>query len=383
MDKNLEYEPIRGAHILMIVNPVSGRIGGAHTADKLEAWLKENGAAVDRFETTETENGSGYTAKLAENDYARVVVLGGDGTLNAVLNGMLHRALRGKGGAACMASSFEIKSTRPSVGETIVTIVRDHIDYRKQIFKLAGSDLRRTYRASALGWSWAIIKPLVTIFVYWFAFAIGLRRGGDIEGYPFVLWLISGIVPWFYMSEMLTLGTECILRNRYLVTKMKYPVSTIPTFTSISKFSVHLILMMITILIFVITGNELTIYLVQLPFYMLCNFLFFTGWAMFAAPIAAISTDFSNLVKSFVTAVFWLSGVLFQVDTMHKGLAHKLLMLNPVTFLCNGYRNCFIYHTWFFDQPKRLLYFAVWLVVIYALGIWSYRRTRSEMADVL
>ena len=166
-----------------------------------------------------------------------------------------------------MASSFEIKSTRPSVGETIVTIVRDHIDYRKQIFKLAGSDLRRTYRASALGWSWAIIKPLVTIFVYWFAFAIGLRRGGDIEGYPFVLWLISGIVPWFYMSEMLTLGTECILRNRYLVTKMKYPVSTIPTFTSISKFSVHLILMMITILIFVITGNELTIYLVQLPFY--------------------------------------------------------------------------------------------------------------------
>ncbi len=68
---------------------------------------------------------------------------------------------------------------------------------------------------------------------------------------------------------------------------------------------------------------------------------------------------------------------------MHKGLAHKLLMLNPVTFLCNGNRNCFIYHTWFFDQPKRLLYFAVWLVVIYALGIWSYRRTRSEMADVL
>ena len=49
MDKNLEYEPVRGAHILMIVNPVSGRIGGEHTADKLEAWLKENGAAVDRF----------------------------------------------------------------------------------------------------------------------------------------------------------------------------------------------------------------------------------------------------------------------------------------------------------------------------------------------
>ena len=50
MDKNLEYEPVRGAHILLIVNPVSGRIGGEHTADKLEAWLKENGAAASAID---------------------------------------------------------------------------------------------------------------------------------------------------------------------------------------------------------------------------------------------------------------------------------------------------------------------------------------------
>ena len=65
MDKNLEYEPVRGAHILMIVNPVSGRISGEHTADKLEAWLKENGAAVDRFETTETMPASSCSAATA------------------------------------------------------------------------------------------------------------------------------------------------------------------------------------------------------------------------------------------------------------------------------------------------------------------------------
>lgn len=267
--------------------------------------------------------------------------------------------------------------------KTARTVVADHIAYRKQILKLAGSDLRRTYRASALGWAWAIIKPLITIFVYWFAFSIGLRRGGDISGYPFVLWLIVGIVPWFYMSEMFTLGTECILRNRYLVTKMKYPVSTIPTFTSISKFSVHFILVLITILVFLITGNPITIYIIQLPFYMLCNFLFCTGWALFAAPIAAISTDFSNLVKSFVTAIFWLSGILWQVESMDNKLARLLLKMNPVTYICNGYRNCFIYERWFFEQPKQLLCFALILVVLYSLGIWSYRRTRQEMADVL
>lgn len=47
MDKNLGIRAgTRRAHF-NVVNPVSGRIGGEHTADKLEAWLKENGAAVD------------------------------------------------------------------------------------------------------------------------------------------------------------------------------------------------------------------------------------------------------------------------------------------------------------------------------------------------
>jgi len=49
-------------------------------------------------------------------------------------------------------------------------IIKDHVTYKQQIFKLAKADLVKTYRGAALGWAWAIIKPTVTIFVYWFAF---------------------------------------------------------------------------------------------------------------------------------------------------------------------------------------------------------------------
>lgn len=60
-------------------------------------------------------------------------------------------------------------------------IIKDHITYKQQIFKLAKSDLIKTYRGAALGWAWAIIKPAVTIFVYWFAFEIGLRSGKPVN----------------------------------------------------------------------------------------------------------------------------------------------------------------------------------------------------------
>ena len=56
-------------------------------------------------------------------------------------------------------------------------ICNEHLLYRKQIVRLAKSDLVKTYRGSALGWSWAFIKPMVTIFVYWFAFSYGIRCG--------------------------------------------------------------------------------------------------------------------------------------------------------------------------------------------------------------
>lgn len=262
-------------------------------------------------------------------------------------------------------------------------IIKDHIEYRKQIFKLAKADLAKTYRGSALGWSWAIIKPVVTIFVYWFAFAIGLRAGKSVNGYPFFLWLIAGVVPWFYMGDMITGGTNCIRRYKYLVTKMKFPVSTIPTFVSISSIMVNILLIFIVGIIFCLFGHTPDIYILQLPFYLVLSFVFFTLWALFASFIGAISKDFVNLVKSFLSAVFWLSGIMWNAETITIPWLKKLLMLNPITFLVNGFRNCFINKVWFWEQPKRLLYFGIITVFLLFAGLWSYKKLRKDIADVL
>lgn len=262
--------------------------------------------------------------------------------------------------------------------------IREHLDNMPQIFKLSVADLKKTYKGAALGWAWAIIKPVVTIFVYWFAIAVGLRQGGDVEGYPFILWLICGIISWFYMGEAINGGTDCIRKYSYLVTKMKYPITTIPTFTSLSKLFVHCIICFIVVLIFWIFGYPPTIYLLQLPVYTLLMFLFFNAWALFAGLVSAMSKDFSNLVKSLQIAVFWLSGILWNIENVRDNeLIYSILMLNPVTFICYGYRNCFVNHVWFFEQPKRLIYFLCWYAILGVLSLWAYRKLRKEIPDVL
>jgi len=270
-----------------------------------------------------------------------------------------------------------------SYGGTLVGVVAEHEEYWRQIFQLAAADLVKTYRGSALGWLWAVIKPSVTIFVYWFAFAVGLRASSTVSGFPFSLWLIAGILPWFYVSEMLTQGTTTLKRYSYLVTKIKFPVSTISTFVSLSKLYVHAALLMIVIVVFIMFGRPVDVYFLQLPLYTALMFLFFTMWSLFASLLSAMSKDFSNVVTSFVMAIFWISGIMWDVNRVNNPLLAKILLFNPVTFIANGYRNVFIYKRWFFQDPFALFAFAVVLVVMFGLSLYTFNRLRRDIADVL
>ena len=265
----------------------------------------------------------------------------------------------------------------------LVKIVKEHIEYKQQIAKLANADLVKTYRGAALGWSWAIIKPTVTIFVYWFAFQIGLRSGGDVNGYPFFLWLIAGLIPWFYINDMLTAGTDSIRRYSYLVTRMKFPVATIPTFVSMSKMYIDLLLVVIMLFIFRLFGFSADVFWLQLIFYTILSFVFWTIWALFSSLFAAISKDFANLVKSFVPAVLWLSGVLWDPEKISIPWLKSALRLNPVTYIVQGYRNTLINKVWFWEQPKRLLYFGIACLIMLIVALWAYKRVRKDIPDVL
>lgn len=267
--------------------------------------------------------------------------------------------------------------------ETIKLIIQEHISYKEQIFKLAKSDLVKTYRGAALGWAWAVIKPTITLFVFWFAFTVGLRHGKPVEGYPFFLWLVAGFLPWFYMQELITGGAACIRKYSHLVTKMKFPVSIIPTYVNLSHLFIHLILFVITLVLFMFFGHFPDIYMLQIPLYMLLMFLFFTIWSLFAGLLSAISRDFQNLVKALSTAIFWMSGIVYNVDGIPSRTIRILLKFNPVTVIATGYRRAFIYKKWFWQDKVSIVCFGVTFLVFTLLALWAYRKLRKEVPDVL
>ena len=182
---------------------------------------------------------------------------------------------------------------------------------------------------------------------------------------------------------MITGGAGSIRKYKYLVTKIKFPTSTIPTFVSMALMVSHIGLVVVMMLIYIGFGYMPTVYCLQIPLYMLLMFLFFTSWGLFSGLLSAISKDFLNLVKSLTQALFWMSGILYDASTIDNEFIRSILLFNPVTIIANGYRNAFIKHVWFWEEWQQLVNFGIVYVVMVFLSVWAYRRLKKEIPDIL
>ena len=54
---------------------------------------------------------------------------------------------------------------------------------------------------------WAFINPVFTVLIYWLVFGFGLKAAMTDGKYPFIVYLITGMVPWFFFSDAFTSTT--------------------------------------------------------------------------------------------------------------------------------------------------------------------------------
>ena len=284
-------------------------------------------------------------------------------------------------------------------------ILKEHRGFGKQILLLAKNELIKTYKGAVIGPFWAVIKPAFTLFVYWFAFSVGIRNAGDVEvfingeyveTFQRFTFMLVGFIPWFFINDGITQGAKSIRVNRQFVTKVSFPVSTIMTYTAVARLYVHLFLSAIMYIIVAFTsGVGVSIYNLQFFLYCPLMFIFFVVLTWSTAPMSAFSRDFENMIISIMSGIFWLSGIIYNSYDMSvndslmifgkpaKEVLEFIMLLNPINFFANGYRNTFLYERWFFEYPLELTIFLIEFAIILVLGIYNYNRLRKTLPDVL
>lgn len=261
------------------------------------------------------------------------------------------------------------------------TMIVENIKNIKQTILISKTDLVKFYKGAALGYSWAVIRPMVTILVYLFAFTF-IRTSSMVDGFPFFVWLIAGLTPWFFVNDGIVAGAMSIRQYRHFVTKMKFPISTIPTFVLLSKMYIQIMLIAAVIILFSCLGYFPDIYYLQLIYYIPTMYIFFLVLSWTLSSLSVISRDFENLVKAAIQAVLWLTPILWNINNVSSPTLKFILKLNPVNYFIQGYRDTFLYKHWFFES-KYTIYIWIVIFIVAFIGSHIYKKLHKDFADVL
>ena len=249
------------------------------------------------------------------------------------------------------------------------------------LFSLAKNDFKAKYAGSALGVLWGFISPVITILIYWFVFQVAFQNG-PVNGMPYVIWLVSGVVPWFFISEGWGGATGVLIDYSYLVKKVVFKIELLPTVRILSAFFVHLFFVALAFVVSSAYGYFPTLLHFQIVYYMAAAFALALALGRITSTLTVFARDVNNLVGVLVQFGFWLTPIFWDINAIPENL-HLIFKLNPVYYVTEGYRDIFVYGTPFCEKPLLTLYFWGFIIVLTLIGNVLFKKLRPHLADLI
>ncbi len=252
----------------------------------------------------------------------------------------------------------------------------------KSIVKeISRQDFKGRFAGTNLGFFWAFIQPIIIVSIYWLIFEVGLKAGPGGDA-PFLLWLLAGICPWFYLNDMMNTTANSLIEYSYVIKKVKFNIWYIPLVKIISSTKIHLFLAGVTIVVFMLQHYTLSIFIFQIVYYTFCTFMLGIGLSYFNAAITVFFRDMAQIVNIIMQYSMWTVPIMISKDNFPKVL-QPLLRYNPIYYIVQGYRDSFIYKIWFWQRPWITIYYWVVVMILFLLGMSCYKKLKTSFADVL
>ena len=267
----------------------------------------------------------------------------------------------------------------------VISLMKEIVRKRKLIWDLAKADFRKRFVGSYFGMVWMLVQPIVTVLIYFFIFQVGFKSVPPVPGVPYVLWLIPGIVPWFFYSEALNSVTGCLQEYSYLVKKVVFQVEILPIIKLISCMLVHAFFAGIMLAVFLCYGRLPMATWIQILYYSFAAAMLALAFGYLTSAINVFFKDMAQIVSICLQFGMWLTPIMYQ-ETMFADKAPwfvTILKLNPFYYVVAGYRDSMLTGNWFWERPKLGIYFWVVTLVIGLLGLRVFKRLRPHFSDVL
>lgn len=264
----------------------------------------------------------------------------------------------------------------------LIQVPREIVHDRKMVWNLSKNDFQARFVGSYLGIIWAFVQPVILMLLYWFVFQVGLRAG-NVSNYPFILFLMTGLIPWFYFSEALNGGTSTLTEYSYLVKKVVFNIEILPVIKVISSIFVHLFFVIFIIVISAVYGYGPDLYLLQLIYYVACTFFLVLGLSYINSACMVFFRDTAQIVNIVLTIGVWITPIMWDPEGVLSPKLQILFKLNPFYYIVDGFRDSILAKVWFWDKPVWSIYFWCFSILVYYVGISVFNRLKPHFSDVL
>lgn len=252
---------------------------------------------------------------------------------------------------------------------------------RSVIYELTKRDFKTAYLGSYLGIVWAFALPLANVLIFWFIFEIGFKSK-PVENVPYALWLICGMVPWFFFSDCTNNSANSILQNGFVVKKVAFSIGMLPLIKILSALIIHFFFILLILIVFLANGYSLDIHMLQVFYYLLAMTVFLTGLSWLTSSVILFFRDLRHLISIMLQVGFYLTPI-FWNPKMFPDRFQSVIKANPMYYIIEGYRDCFITKVWFWEHGSLTLQFWIIAILLLACGALVFRRLRPHFADVL
>ncbi|MCI2000579.1 MAG: ABC transporter permease [Clostridia bacterium] len=264
----------------------------------------------------------------------------------------------------------------------VKTVLKENYDNRYRLIRLANYELKAQNNGTMFGFLWNFFNPILQILVYWFVFAIGLKSAAPQGKYPYIIWMIVGIMPWFYMSTALTTTGNSIYAYSGVLKRMYIPLSIVPIKSVLSALIAHFWSMLVVIGIIFASGYSISLYYFQTLYFTFASFILLCAYALFASAVVVVFRDFQKIMLSVIRLLFYITPIVWVQDNLPAELKF-ILKLNPFAYLIDGYRDSILYERNLMFHWKQGVFFWAFTIIFFIIGCNIHMKFRKQFIDLI
>jgi lipopolysaccharide transport system permease protein len=249
--------------------------------------------------------------------------------------------------------------------------------YRELLYFLTWRDVKVRYKQTLMGVAWVVIQPLATMLIFTLVFTRIARI--DSGAIPYPLFAYSGLLLWAFFAGAVSAGTNSLISNTSLVTKVYFPRAFIPA-AAVGAGLVDLTVGSVLMAgLAVYYGVHVTWALLLLPVFVALAGVLALATGMLASALTVKYRDLRHALPFLLQFWMFASPVIYPSSAV-PARWHWLLTLNPLAGVLEGFRASLVGLE--FDWTLVIVpFFAA--PILLALAFYVFRRLEDTFADVI